>query len=288
MSALRAAPRQTLALALGAALVAAVSWLPAGIGNVGRKTATLTGGSGKAGEALSGGMVTVVLPGASFMRTITPGETPTQVRDALVAQIDAHHLFTAIATDDPADSNLAAFQVRTSTGEVPASLQIVETDTLLDDIGIRFVAGRGQTTFRKPGTGSDTIVGDGACPIRIERLAGTDFSQSFSTSGFAGNPSGFNATIKSALLAAGFTVTETATQFTVSQSGDLIVATQVDCSDTGVATHDVSIRTATAPPPSPSGLGFPNLSDWALFALATILTGAGMILLRRRRNEAAE
>jgi len=261
--------RRPLAIILAVAVAGAISWLPAGIGNVGRKN-----------NLLNGSFVRVTLPsGPAITHMIDPNQTPENVRDILVSRINAETVFVATVVNDPVDSNLAAFQVKTSLNATVSSLQIDETDTNIDDIGTRFTAGRASTGFEKV-SWSNTIVGNGVYRLKIELITNPDYFQTFDTS-IAPNDTaaGLDASIKASLISAGFSVTETTTSFVVTRSGDLIEATQVDCTDSGVVSHAVSMPSTSSGPG-----GLPALTDLGLFALVATLTGAGMALFRRRRR----
>ena len=254
-----------LAMILAASVAAAISWLPAGIGNVGKKSALL-----------NGSFVRVTLPtGPPITHTIVFGQTPEQVRDILVARINSETTFLATVGTDPI---LADFQVTTASGGEILSLQIDENDTNIDDIGARFAMGKGLTTFKKMNSTGNTIVGNGMYILMVELWDNPDYSQTFNTAIAPNNTAaGLDASVKASLISAGFSVTETATSFVVSRAGDMIVSTQVDCTDSGVVSHDVLMQ-----PTSPGPGGLPTLSDLGLFILTTLFVLAALAILRGR------
>src|SRR5262245_33772332 len=83
--------RRGLATSIGIALLLATTLLPAGIGNVGKKGVSLSGGSfGAKGASLTGSFVRVTLPGGvTITHTVVAGQTSDQVRDILVSRINS-------------------------------------------------------------------------------------------------------------------------------------------------------------------------------------------------------
>lgn len=262
--------RSLQALCVVACAFAAVSPLNAGSGNLGRT-------NGQAG----GGTVTLT-QSTVFSITTSPGQAmigPGGVVPSLVAAINADANFQATVITDPGDPNSASFSFLRAIGgggEV-SHMRLCETDPNIDNLGVVFPMGANPLVLAK--VTSINADGNYRLTIQVSDPNGS-FDQTFSTTSAPNNTAaGLNASVKSALQTAGFTVAEDGTNFTIQKPGSTINATRMSSSDTGVVSSCIELTAVVT-----TGSGVPTLPVYGLALLGLVLFATAVVLVRRNRS----
>ncbi|HEY3174880.1 MAG TPA: IPTL-CTERM sorting domain-containing protein [Candidatus Polarisedimenticolia bacterium] len=270
--------KQAMALIVCAILMAGISGLPAGSGNLGRDE----------GINPAGPQVDVVIGSTVFSETILTGDFTSTLRNRLAIQIDNDPNFSADPPPtftDPFDPNAVAFEVKTQSGQEIQDMQICETAPKIEQIAVNFLAGVDFARFRKattvtgvnsdpnthPGLPNYTLTIRTLPPLFLDPV----YTLSYTTSAPPNNTAtGLNNSIRADLLAAGFTVTEDSTNFTIRKIGEPIISVKTSTTDSGITQLCVSL--------SPFDPNIPTLSQVGMFVLVLILTGSAIMMLRRK------
>ena len=253
---------RVLALTVAAALAAAVSSIPAGIGNLGRAGTNATGGTNIAASA-------EVNP--PFSVNISVGQPVNTVRNNLVAAIAADANYAASSVTDTGDPNSASFSVTKAGGADVDHLKVCENDSNIDNVGVSFAMGRDLAVLNKV-----TAVGaNGNYILIIGTWDHGTTSLTFDTTQPANNtPAGLNASIISGFTAAGFGVTDDGLNIYFRRPGDMITSLRVSSTDTGVVIFCVDLNKA-------SNAAIPTAGEVGMFLLVLMLTGSAIWMLRR-------
>ncbi|HET6372731.1 MAG TPA: IPTL-CTERM sorting domain-containing protein [Candidatus Polarisedimenticolia bacterium] len=236
-----------------------------GAGNVGL-TSTDTSGGG----TLKGRQSDV------FLVTMTPGSMVSSGRDSLVNLINANPEYSANAFSDPNDSGSNSFQIFSEEGGGVGHFELCETDPNIDHLGVSFSEGRTWGTLNQ----ATKVDQNGSFTLFIDLVAGTDPNfPPFSTSAPPNNsPSGLNGAVSSALVSAGFTVVTTNTgSLGFTKPGDRIRSVRITGTDTGFVTSCLDLSDI-----APATSQVPTLSQVGLFLLVLLMTGAALLVLRRK------
>ena len=264
--------RRAAAVGVAAVLVCAISYLPAGIGNVGRS------------RTLTGSQIDVTIEAFTFTHVIAPGETSTQARDALVSLIDASPFYSASAATDPGDPNGNSFLVTRTNGTELFSMSISENSASLQDSGTRTtIGGTTGVVGRVTPAGNPSTLTTGIYRLIVDEGVIGDFDQTFTTgpSGIS-TASALDAAVSSALTAAGFTVSAGSSTFTISKSGISIRAVRVDSEGSGLVVNQTGFAGVTSGIPSSPTAGVPTLSQLGMFVLVLMMTLAAIVVMRRK------
>jgi hypothetical protein len=261
--------RPVAAWGIAAALVCAISYLPAGIGNVGRSQLLP-----------SGSQVDVNVEGNVFTHVIVPGESVTQVRNDLVRIIDLSPSYKAVIFTDPGDPNGNSFYVTHQDGSSTTSMSISEDSIGIQDSGTRtLIGGMSGTLGRVTAAGNPATLTAGIYRLVVDVWDGADFDQTFTT-----GPSGIttaaalDTAISGALASAGFTVASSSTAFTISKSNNMIMAVRVDSLGSGLIVNQTGYSGAH----SVGDFGSPTLSQLGMFVLVLMMTLAAIVVMRRK------
>jgi len=281
-------------LAITVVIGTTVSWLPAGIGALGRKGGTALRGDPGDVTILAGGQVEVTVLGTgspvTFTHVIDPNSPPSQrafsaIRDSLVAQVDAHASFSATAGDDPGDPNANGFSALLQAGGEVSRLGICENNPNLDDLAVSFPAGTDYATLNKV-----TVVnGDGDYRLVADPLVGPTYDETFNTTVPPNNTAaGLNNSITAGLINAGYVVypqdpNGPDPSIQITKKGSRLVAVRVFSTDTGVVRFCVNLQ--VAPPPAtglPGGTGtIPTAGQTGMLILILLVTSTAIWILKR-------
>jgi hypothetical protein len=272
-----AAGRQS-ALWLVALLILGISGLPAGVGTHGR-TGQLAGGS----------EVRYTINGRIFRVVLTPGQSVASVAAALETQIDAAG-FVATVVSDPEDPNNSSLDITMPGGGELTQLSVCENDANYANLGVKFSMGKGIAIIGKAAVAA--VLTGGTYRLRVNVWEGTDYDVTFNTTLAANDtPAELNAAVMASLTGAGFTVQDLGTScgsfgssmggagcFSVSKTGDMVVSTRVETTDTGLKEFCISQE--------PTSAAIPTASQWGMFILVVLLTISAFVMMRRRKTTA--
>ena len=243
-------------------LLVAVSPVPAGRGNLGEP------------RILTGSQYDVTIGLTVFTHVITPGETNTNVNADLVSQMNTHISFNAAVSSDPFDPNAVAFEVLTARGEEVQDLQICETSASATTLGVYIPMGKDTAMIGLP----TAMNADGTYTLTLRRWDGAQVVHTYNTSVSPNNTvSGLISSLVADLTADGFTLVQGATYLSIRRAGDMMTYVKIVATDTGI------INTCTRMLPSAGVV--PTLSQYGFFALILLMTGAAMLMLRRKSGQ---
>lgn len=251
-------------LVMVAILAAAVSWLPAGQGYVGRTTTTATGNSR---------IDTTLNP--HFTEALSPGEALTSARTNLVGSINADPRYTATSFTDVNDPSAVGYQVLPETGGELEHLSQCENDSNVDNAGVTFPNGKDAAVLNKVAQ----INANGNFILTVETMRSGTFSQTYNTTLAPNNTAaGLNASITADLTAAGFSVLSSTDNlsFVIRKGNDQIRSLRVSSTDTGVVIFCIDLTTNAL-----LG-GIPTVSQWGMLILMILMTGTAVWMMRRR------
>ncbi len=262
--------RRSTAVTLLAATVAfagGLSFVVGGLGNVG-----LTG------VACSGECEAEAAANPHFFADLAAGATHDALACALSSQIDLSPDFqSSCPVAHPNGLAGPWFSALKQSGEELDRLSVCGTDPTIDNVAVSFVGGKQAALLRRV----TTMAMNGNYRLVIDVWDGTDYDQTFNTAVAPNNTAaGLNNSIQTSLSAAGFTTFVSGSNLVVQRQGTMLVTARISSTDTGVVDFCVEM---TATPPSP----IPTLSQVGMFVLVLLLTGAAILVLRRRRVPSA-
>jgi hypothetical protein len=242
-------------------LVAGVTLLPGGAGNVGKTT-----------DKGSGGTITFTT-NPSFSETVLAGTDVLVAVYNMAAAINADADLQAMVVTDPNDPTANSFEVLHQDGSELDRFNLSETDPNIDDLAITSDGSWLTAVFFKV----TAVAGNGNYRLVIDVENGTDFDQTFLTTIPANDtPAELNASIASALRSAGFMVNELPDCMFITKKGDLVVGIRASSTDTGVVVTTLEVKGL------PAVGTIPTLSQYGMFVLVLLMTGAAMIVMRRK------
>jgi len=261
-----------LGLTIAAVLAAAVSSLPAGIGNLGRTTTSGTGNTGSRTDLSYNPTKSV---------TIFPGQAISNVRDLLVAQVNAdpNEGFVGASVTDVNDPNSNSFSVTHTGGAELSHMRLCESDANVDNLGVSFGAGQSLANLNKV----TTLNADGDFILSVTSLSSGTTTLTFNTTTSPNNtPAGLNASIMSGFIAAGYTVFDIGTSMNFRRPGSSITAMRVSSTDSGVVSFCIDLGPEPVSPAQPLPVSaVPTVGEVGMFLLIVMLTGSALWVLRR-------
>ena len=225
-------------------------------------------------------------PTQSFTFSVSPvsGETATSVVSRLITQINTNPNFIATMIG----VGTTTFEVtRTGGGDV-FHLALNETDSGFPEAGVTFLSpGRGWVAINRV----VSINSNGTYRLIIGVNSGTGYDQTFNTAAAPTNTvAGLNTALDASLAQAGFcTAIDNASGMKyIQKAGTKILSTTLSATDTAISSFTIDIT--DTPPVAPVGScssgigssGVPTLSEVGLLVLVALLTGAALLVLRRK------
>ena len=264
-----------VASCLVAVFVAGICLVAAGRGHLGSPSATSTG---------DGSLVTTSF-NPCFSVSPAAGETATSVVSRLITAINTDANFSAtmigVGTTD--------YQIlRTGGGDV-SHIVLSETDPGIKAAGVSFDApGRGWAAINR----IFTIAGNGNYRLAIAASTGPVYDRTFDTTAAPTNTvAGLNTALDATLAQAGFcTFLDSASGLKfIQKPGARILSANLSATDTAISSFTVDVTDAAPLSPVGScgdgvgaGGGTPTLSEFGMFVLVALLTGAALLVIRRR------
>lgn len=255
-----------LALALGAWAAA-----PGGIIELGKK-----------GQRSTGSDYVVFVNGDPFRPAHAPGELAETILERARLLIDADPRYSATPVAGPDN----AIEILLENGDEPSFLEVFVQDTGIQGAAVRHPDAANPTLpimryhgVGKTGAGDVTLTVDTLPASKKGNPAFIDtVTVNVATTGKS--PAQVNEEIKAALESApnDFNVTASANDsFIATRPGHFILSVKWETTDNAVDVSGVAL------PPGPPG-SVPALGEWGLAALILLLTGAAILLIRRRRD----
>lgn len=306
----RTGTHRRIAISFIAVFLAGICLVAAGRGNLGGPTATASGGGTLVTTTVDtySNFLTIGTPtgeddyafprtqSVSFSVMPTPGETATAVVSRLINAINLDANFTATMIG----VGTTTFEV-TRTGGLGdvAHLVVTETDPGFQGAGVSFNSpGRRWVAINRV----VSLNGNGNYRLIIDADTGTDYDQTFNTTTSPTNTvAGLNTSLDISLAQAGFcTFLDAATGQRYIQKYDpkvdvKILSANVSATDTALSSFTVELTDSGPISPSGScsaaaaasstGAVVPTLSEYGLFVLVALLTGAALLVLRRKGSD---
>ncbi len=265
------------ALLLVALLVLGITWLPAGVGTHGRQ-----------GQVAGGSEVRYTINGQTFRLVLTSGQTMASVQTAMITKINTESGGSLVATavSDPEDPNNNSIEVTLAGGGEVTQFSVCENDATFNNTGVKVGMGKGVSILGKPAV----VNANGNYRLRINMWDSADYDVTFlTTDANKDTPAELLAAITASLTAAGFTVQDLGTScgsfgssigaagcINISKTGEMIVSTRIEATDTGLKEFCMSQE--------PTSSGIPTVSQYGMFALVLLLTISAIVMMRRRRT----
>jgi hypothetical protein len=166
-------------------------------------------------------------------------------------------------------------EVKRMGGVEATHLQICSTDPNIDIVGITFAEGKKTAVINQVTSVAGHVTG---YTLQIDASIGSDINHTFNTTLVPDNtPAGLNASICSFATGLGYTCQQIFSSIVIAKPGAQILAATVTANDPAISNLCVDV---TDNPPSVGTI--PTLSQYGMFVLVLLMTGAAIIVMRRK------